>query len=372
MILTRGARVTGAVLCALLAVVVACWLIRDLGAADDQEQLWRYWAGFYDARLHVMPATTGGDLVLLVVYLVAAGAALRSSVAATAMVATGVVTIAVRLPGLWTIGASGMNGRFSDDLRTRALLCAFVALAAGITLIAAAGAGRRPPADFSEQVPSRTGQGAGVTAFLLLGVGGAVVAAWEIRQLVRLPELFPDWYVGGALGTQGLIDPPPGWSSALVVLLCLFAGVSALAGAVHARPFGLIAAAMLLPAGVTGVIRATHYDMLEHFGELPVENQLLVLSWFLESAVAVVVLLVLARRGTAVAPDHPHQGYGPGYGYPGPGPSGPPPPNRPPSFGPPPDQPPPSFGPPPDQPPPSFGPPPPNQPPPPAQPPPGW
>ncbi|MFB7912653.1 hypothetical protein [Streptomyces sp. NPDC056061] len=361
MILTRGARVTGAVLCALLAAIVAGWLIRDLGAADGPEHMWRYWAGFYDEGPGTMPATSSGDLALLVVYLVAAGAALRSSTAAATMVATGVLTIAVRLPGLWNIGASEMNGRFSDELRTRALLCAFAALAAGVVLIVTAGAGRRPPVDFSEQVPLRPGRGARVTAFLLLGTGAVLGIAWGIRLLVRFPEIFPEWYVGGERSMPVLIDPPPGWSSVLHVLLCAFAAVSALAGAVHTRPFGLIAAAVLLPDGVMGVFQAVHYKWLEQFGELPFENQLGVLSSFLETLLAVVVLIVLARRGTAEVPIPPHQGYEPGYGYPGQGPSdAPPPPHQPPRFGPPP----------PHQPP-RFAPPPPHQPPP-AQPPPGW
>lgn len=104
----------------------------------------------------------------------------------------------------------------------------------------------------SRNASARPGQGAGVVAFLFLGVAGVVVAAWEIRQAVRLPQLYPDWIVGGDRIMQGLIDPPPGWFSAVLILLCLFAGVSALLRAVHARPFGLIAGALLLAGGVLG------------------------------------------------------------------------------------------------------------------------
>ncbi|MEU6016087.1 hypothetical protein ABZ826_19125 [Streptomyces sp. NPDC047515] len=330
MILTRGARVTGAVLCALLAVMVAGWLVRDVRAVGDPGQLWRYWAGYREARLLAVPATSADDVVLLLVYVAAAFAALRSAVAATALVATGAVTLAVRLPGLWNIGASRMNDRFSDDLRTRALLCAFAALAVGIALIITAGAGRRSPRDFSERTPTRPSQGASVTAFLLLGASGAVVIAWEIRQAVRFPFIYPDWYVGGDRLLQGLIDAPPGWNNTVLALLCLFAGTSALFHTVHARPFGLIAAGALLSAGALGVIRSAHYKMLDHFADLRTEDQLTLLSWFFETIAAAVVLLVLARRGTADDPAPPHQGYGQGYGYPRPGVFGPPPPSQPP------------------------------------------
>ncbi|WP_406383703.1 hypothetical protein [Streptomyces sp. NBC_01618] len=333
MIVTRGARITGAVLCALLAVIVAGWLVRDLQAVDDPGQLWKYWAGYYEMyemRPAVLPTTSADDVMLLVAYVVAAVAALRSSVAGTVLVATGVVTLAMRLPGLWNIGESRMDAAYSDDLRTRALVCAFVALAAGIALIITAGAGRRTPRDFSEATPGRPGQGAGVTAFLLLGAAGAVLIAWEIRQAVRFPEFYPDWYLGGNRAIQALTDPPPGWSSALVALLCLYAGTSALCRAVHARPFGMIAAGALLSAGVLGVARAVHYEFLDHFGDLPTEEQLTVLTWFFEVVTGAVVLIVLARRGTADAPAQPHQGYGQGYGYPRPGVFGPPPPSQPP------------------------------------------
>ncbi|MFF9568076.1 hypothetical protein [Streptomyces sp. NPDC014685] len=334
MILTRGARVTGAVLCAVLAVIVAGWIVRDVGAVDGPARLWRHWAGYHDARLEAPPATSAYDMVLFLVYLAAAVAALRSSVAATALVAAGAATIAVRLPGLWTIGGNGTTVRFTDDLRTRALLSAFVALAAGIALIITAGAGRRAPYDPSERLPARPGQGAGVIAFLALGAAGAVAVAWEIRQAVRFADarfdVYPDWYVGGDRVLHGLIDPPPGWFTAVLALFCLFAAVSALARAAHARPFGLIAAALLLFGGVMGVARSVHHELLERFGGLPVEEQLIVLTSFFEVAVGAGALLAMSLPGPVGVPAPPHPGYAPGYGPPGPDVFGPPPPSRPP------------------------------------------
>ncbi|MFF1924289.1 hypothetical protein ACFVW8_27450 [Streptomyces sp. NPDC058221] len=321
MILTRGARVTGAVLCAVLAVLVACWLVRDIRAAEFGP-LWRYWAGLYDARPKAMPATTAMDAALLVVYVVAAVAALRSSVAATALVATGVITLAVRLPGTWNIGSRAMESSFSDDLRTRALISTFAGLAAGIALIITAGAGRRPPADSYEQTPSRPGPGASVTAFLLLCAAGAVLIAWEVRQVVKFPDIFPDWYLGGDRYAHGVIDPPSGWSTVALALLCLVAGASALFHAVHTRPFGLVAAALLLPGGALGVYRAVHYDLLDHFGSLPTETQLMLVSWLFEAFVAVVVLIALAPRGFADVPGPYGPGHGSGFGPPGYGSAG--------------------------------------------------
>ncbi|MCX5109596.1 hypothetical protein OOK13_13820 [Streptomyces sp. NBC_00378] len=321
----------------MLALIVAGWVVRDVRAADGIERLWHYWAGYRDAQITLNPATSPYDVVLFAVYVAAAVASLRSSVAAATLVATGVLTIVVRLPGLWNIGEPRMDGRFVDDLRTRALLCAFASLAAGIALIITAAAGRRCPAagrraphDFSEDAPARPGQGAGVIAFLCLGAAGAVTIAWEIRQAVRIPYIYPDWFLGGDKIFQGLTDPPPGWFTAVLALLCLFAGVSGLPRAVHARPFGLIAAALLLGGGGVGVARSVHEELLEHFADLPVEAQLTVATGFFEVFVGVVVLLALARPGPAAPPPLPDQGYGQGYGYPRPGVFGPPPPSQPP------------------------------------------
>lgn len=93
-----------------------------------------------------------------------------------------------------------MAAAYSDDLRSRALICAFVAIAAAVAMIITAGAGRRPPADSYERTPAGPGPGAGVSAFLALCGGGAVLIAWEIRQVARDPGFFPTgtWAVTGS------------------------------------------------------------------------------------------------------------------------------------------------------------------------------
>ncbi|MFD7862341.1 hypothetical protein [Streptomyces sp. NPDC057682] len=319
---------TGAALCAVLAVIVACWLVRDVRAVEI-DHLWRYWAGWRDSGRTGVPTTSASDVVLLVVYAATAVAALSSAVAGSALVAAGVVTLAVRLPGVWTIGSTQMEQAYSDELRSRALICAFVALAAGIGLFVTAGAGRRPTFDTTEELPGKPGPGAAVTTFLLLGAAGAVLLAWEIRHVVVRPDLFPDWYVGGEGFGQALTDPPPGWAAVAPALLALYIAGSALAPAVHTRPFGLMTAALLLVSGGLQLIWAVHEDVFDHFGSLGTENQLMVASWGFETFVALVVLLVLSPRGLPEvnSPYDPGTGYGtpgydaPGYGYPPAGPS---------------------------------------------------
>ncbi|MEV3932018.1 hypothetical protein [Streptomyces sp. NPDC049944] len=340
MILTRGARVTGAVLSAVLALMVAGWIVRDVRAAGDPLDLLRYWAGYMDARPEEPPATLQTDAVLLVVHVCAIFAALRSSVAASTLVVTGLVTCVLRLPGIWTIGASWTDDRYGDELRTRALVGTFVALAAGLALIVTGAAGRRQPADSYARLPTRPGQGAGVTTFLVFGASGAVMIAWEVRQFLTLPSaLYPDWFTGGRLVPTGLTAAPPGWSSLALAALSLVVAWTALLRAVHARPLGMIVAGFLLVSGATGIARAFHHRMTERFGDLVAEQQLIVLTSFLFAFAGAAGLLALARRGFEDAngrdrgyggygyPQTDAQGYspsqtdarGPGYGYPQPG-----------------------------------------------------
>ncbi|MFE9821343.1 hypothetical protein ACFYSH_04075 [Streptomyces sp. NPDC005791] len=342
MILTRGARITGAVLCAVLAALVAGWIVRDLRAVGDPWVLVRHWAGYTDGRPGNPPATLQTDPVLLVVHVLALFAALRSPVAASTLVATGLVTSVLRLPGVWTIGSSWTDGRFSDELRTRALIGTFVALAAGLALVVTGAAGRRRPEGSSEPLPTRPGRRAGVTAFLALGASGTVMTAWEIRRLLALPDaLRPGWYIGGELRTLGLTATPPGWSSLALAVICLVVASTALFRAVHARPLGMIAAGFLLVSGGCGIARAVHHGWLEHFGEVGTEQQLGVLTSFLLGLAGAAALLVLARGGVESTdgrnqayggygypqggmPGHGYPPYGstPGYGYPGGGPHG--------------------------------------------------
>ncbi|MFC9249241.1 hypothetical protein ACFT7S_35960 [Streptomyces sp. NPDC057136] len=351
MTLTRGARITGTVLCSVLALMVVGWVVRDVRAVSEPLDLLRYWAGYADARPDALPATSQSDLVLCTVYVFAAVAALRSSVAASALVATGLVTLLLRLPGVWGVGASWMDGRYADELRTRALIGTFVALAAALALVVTGAAGRGQPVDFYEPRPTRPGPGASAVAFLMLGAAGAVMIAWEIRQLLTYPSsVYPDWFIGGPGIRMELTDAPPGWTNATVALLCLVVAVSALAHAVHSRTLGVIVAGFVLTAGSLGIARALHHHLLENFGELGTELQLTMLSWCFLAVAGAASLIALARRGFEDVPAGPQQGYGypqggapgygypqggapgqgPGYGYPQGGGFGPPPPSSPP------------------------------------------
>ncbi|MEU5328092.1 hypothetical protein [Streptomyces parvus] len=352
MTLTRGARTTGAVLCAVLALTAVAWIVRDIRAADGQMDLWEYLGGSNPRSGE--PATTGqGSRVMLVAYVLAAVAALRSSAASSVLVVMGVVTFALRLPGLWAI-----DDTYPLELQDRARLSLVVAGIAAIALVVAGIAGRRPA---PEGEPSgRPGRGAGVAAFLLLGTLAVVSTAWEIRQSFVAPSgLYPAWFTGGAPVHFPMTEAPPGWITVVIILMSLVAAFGAVARAAFARVLGLVAGGFSLLAGVMSTSFAARHDLYEGFADLHLESQLsLLTSVFLIIAGAAVIAL-LARPGAERAPGStagPWGGpssWGGGWGAPVPGQPGPQGHQAPqaPGFGPPPGG---GFGPPSSSPPPRW------------------
>lgn len=294
---TRAARLAGAALSAALALVAACWVLRDLAVlGGSPAELARNWAGDPRPLLRSRAATSGLDPVLIGVYLVTALASLRSPVAASALAATGTITLAVRLPSLWATG--GGNA---------VLLTTLLDLTLAAALLVTAAVGRRPAASVHEPLPTRPRKGAAVTAGVLLLLAGLVTAAWEVHWAGELPgQTTVDRFTGGRSVLAPLFAPAPGWLSAVLVLLALAAGAGAFTRPPYARPFGLVAGALLCGWGVMGVAVAVRYGILDRFPELYRVQQLTVLTSAFELAAGAVVLAVLAGRGERSRPPRAH------------------------------------------------------------------
>ncbi|MFI8825868.1 hypothetical protein [Streptomyces sp. NPDC053431] len=243
MTVTRTARLTGAALCAALALVIVVWLLRDLAVFGPSAELLWYWAGDHGFRPHAAAATSLVDPLLLVAYAVTALTALRSSLAGSALAVTGLATLALRLPGLW---ASGVEE----------LVTTLLSLALAGALVVTAVAGRRDEGGAAEG-PDRPRTGPAVTVGILCGLAGSAWAAWELRWATLLPA---DYTVSRFTGGRSLLLPalavPPGWLNAVLVLLLLAAAGSAFARAAHARPLGLLAGLLLAGVGASGVAAA--------------------------------------------------------------------------------------------------------------------
>ncbi|MBT2365164.1 hypothetical protein J7E88_07490 [Streptomyces sp. ISL-10] len=347
MTLTQGARITGAALAALLALIAGAWILRDLLTAQDPADLWGFWAGDLRGRGVTPLTTTIADPVLLLVYAAVAVCAPRSPVAASALVAAGVVTLGIRLPSLWVLTAPYMDLQATDALRTRALYSAFAALGLGVGLLITAVAGRRAAGDHGDdrgprlstgvpqpRTPTRPAQSVAVLAFLLLGTAGAVTVAWQVRWAYTAgADAYLDRFTGGEQAPVLLLQPPSAWLAAVVAVLALVAAVGGLFQAVHTRTLGAVAAVLIAADGAVGLGFALRQKLFDRFVDLGLESQLLVATWLFESAAGAVLLVALLRRGEEEPCAPPAYGCPPpppppppppgGYGYPRPG-SGPP------------------------------------------------
>ncbi|MFW6693748.1 hypothetical protein [Streptomyces sp. MAR4 CNX-425] len=302
-ILGRGARVFGAVCCALLALLSLVWMGRDVGVAAEPPDLWWFWTGAPE----VAPGTAWGtslyDPVLVGVYAVVGVTALYSTAAAGALGTAGAVTILLRAPALWTLTSDWMQG-VDQDLRNRALLSAGTAVTLGAVLLISVAAGRRPADSAAggylrpdERPPHRPSRGAAGTGLVFLGAAAVAFAAWEVRGAV-----VAGWSVyGDRLTGEGtsyaLLMPPVAYGKWAVAALCLAAAVAAARRVALARPLGMTAGALVLGWGAADTSRYLRAEVFENFGALATEQQLQAATAVGLLPAGFVILFAFAGRG---------------------------------------------------------------------------
>lgn len=295
---TRPARLTGAALCAALALIAAVWILQDLAALGSPADLAWYWAGDHHFLIRGRSTTSLIDPVLLAAYAATVVAALRSRHAASAFAAAGAVTLALRLPGLWAPGSGALVTALLE-----------LALAAGLVLTAAVG--RRPAEAPHEHPPTRPRGGPAVAAGVLLALAALFVTLWELYWAGELPPEFTvDRFTGGRSVVKPALAPPPGWLSAVAVGLYGTAAVSCFSRARHSRAFGLLAAAFLTAGGLGGVARAVRFETLVRLGDLTSAGAADVLTSVFELLAGVAVLVLLAGRGAPAAAPGPYPAAG--------------------------------------------------------------
>ncbi|MEW1694574.1 hypothetical protein ACIQCR_10470 [Streptomyces sp. NPDC093249] len=306
MTVTRPARLTGAALCAALTLLATIWVLKDLAALGSPADLAWYWAGDHHFLIRGRSATSLADPVLLLVSAVTAVASIRSRHAASALVATGSATLAVRLPGLWS---------HDSGVLVTALLA--LALAAGLLVVATVG---RRRAAGHEQLPTRPRTGPAVAAGTLLAVAALALAAWELYWASQLPlEITVDRFTGGRSVLKAALAPPPAWLSLVLVALYGTAAVAALTRARHARALGLLAGTFLALGGLAEAARTVRYELVGHFADIPTADRLAVLTAAYGLLAGTAVIALLAGRGAPAAdPRPPHRTVPPAPPYPQP------------------------------------------------------
>ncbi|MER7533158.1 hypothetical protein ABTX77_00030 [Streptomyces sp. NPDC097704] len=298
MTVTRPARLTGAALCAALALIAAVWILQDLASLGSPADLAWYWAGDHHFLIRGRSTTSLLDPVLLAAYAATVLAALRSRHAASALAAAGAATLALRLPGLWAAGSG-------------ALVTALLELALATGLVLTAAVGRRPADAPYEQRPNRPRTGPAVAAGILLAAAALFLTLWELYWAGELPlETTFDRFTGGRSVVKPALAPPPGWLSLTAAALYGTAAVSCFARARHSRAFGLLAAVLLTAGGLGGVARAVRYETLVRLGDLTTLDATDVLTSVFELLAGLAVLVLLAGRGAPDAAPAPHPAAG--------------------------------------------------------------
>ncbi|MGK4907488.1 hypothetical protein [Streptomyces albus] len=305
--LARGARVFGSLLLAALALLSLVWIVRDFTKAGEVVDVWWNWTGLVARAEDGVWVTSFLEPMLLLLYAVTAVTAYRSSSSAAILACTGVLTVVVRAPGLWNLGADWMQG-VPDGLLSQVLFSTIAAVIIGVVLVVTAVSGRRPaqladpsafgygfPSDTAPPSPAGPTKGGAVAAFLLLGSSGAIMAAWEIRGMQQLGWDRYERLLTGERAIVRLLDSPVSWMQWAVIVLALVAGIAALSGAPFSRPLGLIMTAPLLAFGVFAIAYGVKTDLFEHFGDLGIEAQLHVLTSLFQVVAGAAVLLALAR-----------------------------------------------------------------------------
>ncbi|MBP8535350.1 hypothetical protein, partial [Streptomyces sp. MK37H] len=304
-ILNSGARVFGALVCAVLGLISLGWIIHDLDKADEANHLWWTWAGLPFRATGGIFGSSLLDLALLLVYAVVGITALRSPAAAGALGSVAVVTVAVRLPSLWNLNSDWLQG-IPGDLKTRANASAWAQVVLAGLLLAVVAAARRPadlaaapgqPVSPADRPPGRPAPGAAVVGALFLGAIGVVMAAWQIYWAQERGWEIYKYLLTGKHTLPTLLSAPGAWIAWAAVVLCLAGAVAALARAPLARPLGMVAAALVTATGISEASLYIKLDYVDHLSDLPTVGVLSVLTGFFEAIAGLIALLVLARRG---------------------------------------------------------------------------
>jgi hypothetical protein len=326
--LAPGARIAGALVCAVLLAVEIAWTVRDVNASGLHDTVWEWLGLKLPGETGGVPATGGLDVVLAVV-LAGALVAARRPAASWAFLAAGLFAAAYRVPGTWIFTARWTKGA---PLHDRALTTAIVFVVGGVVLMLAALAGRVPagtagpyggpagapgastvPAAGPAPAPGSPAAGepaapAAVPALLgglLLLVVAMETLGWQAYYVQKYddpgfpPHLYKHLLTGETTITS-LLAAPFAYAAWLTVALAVLAAVLAFRRVPAARPLGLALGLLVLLNGVVDLC-SWHTEHLLFKDHLP--DQALAEQGFAVFHVVAGLLLIvlLAQRATAPA-----------------------------------------------------------------------
>jgi len=321
--LRPGARAAGSLLLAALAVLNLAWIIRDFEKAATVTDAWWMWSGLLFRAQDGIWASSFVEPTLLVLYTVCAATVVRSSSAAGVMVSAGVLTVVLRVPTLWNLNASWVQGGVSDGLRNKVLFSAIAMLVLAVALVVTAVSGRRPAAEAGpddegdgssvfpstrDEAPAPPTSRGGFAASLLLGATVVLLVSWEVHSWNEQGWKLYSRHFTGDRSLVTLLAVPESWYGWALALLSLTASVAACKHAGFSRPLGMTVSAPLLGLGLFHLSFAAKAGLLEDFGVLALRDQLRLCTAVFEIVAAFAVLAALAGRGGQSTGAEPHSG----------------------------------------------------------------
>ncbi|WP_188285668.1 hypothetical protein [Streptomyces sp. CBMA29] len=347
--LAPGARVAGALICAVLVAVEIVWTVRDIKHVGFHDTLWSWLGLDHGVYQHALLATAALDGVLLVVLLGALVWSARPA-AGWAFVTAGVFAFGYRLPGLWIFRSDWTAGA---QMHTRALSTAIAFALGGIALVVIGLAGRRPvrggaqaagvpvggappgsapydAAPYDAAPSSGPGaatvgprRGAAVTAGVLLVLLAIEGTGWQIFYMHKYTTAndYPPHFYQHLLTGEGtlttLLGMPAAYAGWLQVAFALLVAWVAFAKSAAARALGVAFGFMLVLYGVIGLDNWNSYHELFEFDHLPLYQKSQQIFLVVELVVGLAVLVLLSVPGRSTDGPRPVPGWGPppqGYG----------------------------------------------------------
>jgi hypothetical protein len=307
--LTRGARIAGLAVCAVLLAVEIAWAVRDIRAAGLHNTVWM-WLELKDpGEIRTTPGTSGLDLVLAGT-LVGALVSGRRAAGTWAFAAAGVFALVYRLPGLWVFTADWSKGA---PLHDRALTTSVAFVVGGVALALLALLGRErtgapgPAAALAagqDGEPARPAAGAAVAGGLLLVALCLETVGWQIYYIQKYDgDGYPAHLYKHLLTGEGtlsaLLDAPGAYAAWATAALALAAAVLAFRKVPAARPLGMAIGLLMVLNGAIDLFGWHHAHMLFKTSDVP-DYALAEQGFAVFQIVAGLLLIVLlAQRATA-------------------------------------------------------------------------
>jgi hypothetical protein len=300
--LARPARWAGAVVCGVLVLIEAGWVIQDIGLVGANG-LGLVWVGLAVPIGGAPLNTSVIDMALLGLYAGTMVAALRP-VAAGAFASVGAVTLLMRAPTVLILGGQ-WDGRL--DIQGQLVLTAAAEVVGAVALIGIA-ANRRRVLPGWDPAPPRPA--AGVLGGLLLLTVGLMTGAWQLSRTMGLgdvaqqqpPGFFWRTVTGGYL-VNALLGTPFGWLSWSAAGLSAVAGLVAMRRTLIARPMGIAVGWLLASLAVPVLVTAK-----------PTAVTVGVFGAGFAVVAALVVTLLLLPRAEGPFGEEDESGYGMTYG----------------------------------------------------------